>query len=100
MATFNSAFASARKAGKKTFVWNGKKYTTEVRSDQAPAKSKRPAPRENKPSAMTTAPTRGPAPKASGPLTKPKDDPKMSAKAERVRKKQLGSAGGQKSRKR
>jgi hypothetical protein len=28
--SFGRAFASARKAGKKTFSWNGKKYTTEV----------------------------------------------------------------------
>lgn len=28
---FGRAFAAARKAGKKTFTWNGKKYTTEVR---------------------------------------------------------------------
>jgi hypothetical protein len=28
---FDSAFASARRAGKKTFTWNGKRYTTEMR---------------------------------------------------------------------
>lgn len=27
--SFRSAFSDARKAGKKTFTWNGKKYTTE-----------------------------------------------------------------------
>ena len=27
--SFRSAFATARKAGKKTFTWNGKRYTTE-----------------------------------------------------------------------
>jgi hypothetical protein len=26
---FDSAFAAARKAGKSTFTWRGKKYTTE-----------------------------------------------------------------------
>lgn len=29
--SFRSAFANARKAGKKTFTWNGKKYTTKVK---------------------------------------------------------------------
>ena len=33
--TFKEAFASARRAGDKTFEWNGKKYTTEM----APKKS-------------------------------------------------------------
>ena len=28
--TFKKAFAAARKAGKKTFSWNGKSYTTEL----------------------------------------------------------------------
>ena len=28
--SFKSAFAAARKAGKKTFSWNGKSYTTEL----------------------------------------------------------------------
>ena len=30
MASFKESFASARKAGKKTFSWNGKSYTTEL----------------------------------------------------------------------
>ena len=30
MSTFKSAFASARKSGKRTFMWNGKSYTTEL----------------------------------------------------------------------
>jgi hypothetical protein len=28
---FDSAFAAARKDGKKTFTWRGKKYTTEMK---------------------------------------------------------------------
>lgn len=45
MSSFKSAFASARKAGKKTFTWEGKSYTTELASDKssAPSSSKRPA---------------------------------------------------------
>lgn len=29
--SFRSAFATARKAGKKTFTWNGKRYTTKMK---------------------------------------------------------------------
>ena len=39
---FGAAFAAARRAGDKTFEFNGKKYTTEMASEKkkAPAKSK------------------------------------------------------------
>jgi hypothetical protein len=37
--SFSSAFRDARKAGDKTFLWNGKRYTT----DTAPAKGPAPA---------------------------------------------------------
>lgn len=72
MASFKSAFASARKAGKDTFTWNGKKYTTELASEKssAPEKSKRPA---KKPSLMITAES----PRA------PKASPKPKARADR-----------------
>ncbi len=33
--TFRSAFAAAKKAGKKTFVWKGKKYTTQTAEEKA-----------------------------------------------------------------
>ncbi len=33
--TFKEAFAEARKEGKKTFEWNDKKYSTEVKSPKA-----------------------------------------------------------------
>ena len=42
MANFKDAFAAARKAGKSKFTWNGKSYTTELRSDAAPKTSARP----------------------------------------------------------
>ena len=38
MASFNSAFASARKAGKKTFKWQGKNYNTKLASGGSKAK--------------------------------------------------------------
>lgn len=34
--SFKEAFASHRKAGAKTFEWNGKKYTTALKGDSAP----------------------------------------------------------------
>ena len=55
MANFKDSFAAARKAGKKTFTWNGKKYTTELAED----KPKRPV---AKPASATpsTRPTKKP----------------------------------------
>lgn len=38
--TFKQAFAAARKAGKGTFTWNGKKYTTELAKPAPKAGSK------------------------------------------------------------
>jgi len=35
--TFKEAFAEARKGGKKTFEWNGEKYTTELKGEKKPA---------------------------------------------------------------
>ena len=40
--TFKEAFAKADAAGRKTFTWNGKKYTTEKASGSAPKSSPRP----------------------------------------------------------
>lgn len=42
MASFSSAFRSARAAGKKKFTWNGKSYTTELATSSAPKASARP----------------------------------------------------------
>ncbi len=38
MSKFGDAFASARKAGKKTFMHNGKSYTTKTKEEAAPPK--------------------------------------------------------------
>lgn len=43
MATFKEAFREARKAGKKTFMWNGKPYTTELKEEAAARAPKAPA---------------------------------------------------------
>ena len=42
MATFKEAFREARNAGKKTFTWNGKPYTTELK-EEAAARAPNPA---------------------------------------------------------
>ena len=55
--SFSEAFRASRNAGEKTFMWNGKKYTTEMAKPSAP-KAAAPAP---KPAA--------PAVKAPGPQT-------------------------------
>lgn len=47
MVKFNEAFASARKSGKKEFTWNGKKYNTKVKGEDAPTPSPRPSFRDN-----------------------------------------------------
>jgi hypothetical protein len=52
--TFGAAFADARKSGAKTFTWNGKSYTTEVKGQAPAAKS----------SSKPAAPASKPAPKA------------------------------------
>ena len=41
---FKAAFASARKAGKKVFDWNGKSYNTKLAPDATPSPKARPAP--------------------------------------------------------
>jgi hypothetical protein len=38
--SFRSAFRAAAKAGKKTFTWKGKKYTTEVKKKKKSPKKK------------------------------------------------------------
>jgi len=49
--TFKEAFASARKAGDKTFQWEGKKFTTEMAGEKkvAPTSSKSAEPEKAKP---------------------------------------------------
>ena len=58
MASFGSAFAAARKAGKKTFVWQGKSYHTKTKEEMssAPSKSLKPVGRGGKPSVDSTSP--------------------------------------------
>jgi hypothetical protein len=43
MTTFNKTFAAARRAGRKTFGWQGKTYTTELAKSSAPTPRSRPS---------------------------------------------------------
>lgn len=64
MASFDKAFAAARKAGKKTFAWQGKSYNTKMASGpKLPSKGPIPA---SKPTASVTAKAAPAAKAASG----------------------------------
>lgn len=54
MSKFGDAFSSARKAGKKTFKWNGKLYTTKMKGEDTPKKVPVPV---SRPDTTTTAST-------------------------------------------
>lgn len=55
MATFAKAFSAARKAGKKAFTWNGKRYNTKVATD-TPKSAPVPTPRPSATKVVTTSP--------------------------------------------
>ena len=46
--SFGTAFANARKAGLKTFTWNGKKYTTQTKAEASKKTPATPKPRPKK----------------------------------------------------
>ncbi len=52
--TFKEAFAANRKAGAKTFEWNGKKYTTALKTEVKTKPAATPAPAVASPAAKTT----------------------------------------------
>lgn len=60
-ASFKETFAAQRKAGAKTFEWNGKKYTTNLKGEAKAEPSE----------AATPAPVAAPAPKAEPVAAKP-----------------------------
>jgi len=88
MASFNSAFAAARKAGKGTFTWNGKSYNTKVaKGNGTPAKAPRPTSRPVKLPDTAPVPAKKPsrfpdsmaAPSMKSSLSAKKVDMKMPA---------------------
>ena len=79
---FGAAFASARKAGKKTFTWKGKSYTTKTADDVKKAASKKAASKKvvSKSKTKVKAPS-GP----EGPGNDPRYDPKPGQKSTMMR---------------
>jgi hypothetical protein len=76
MASFASAFRSARSSGKSTFRWNGKLYNTKLASDSAP----KPKPRTAKPTAKPEK--QGPSrPAAEAPAKTASGDTRARAQA-------------------
>lgn len=73
MSAFGSAFAAARKAGKKTFTWNGNLYTTQLASETSPPKNP-PVP-QSRPNADPDAPAASSKP-AGATKTPEKQGPK------------------------
>lgn len=82
MASFSEAFAAARRAGKKEFTWNGKRYHTRTKEEEAQRKSPPTPPRigrdptgpasgmePGRPRARTSPPT---PPRRPGPPTPPR----------------------------
>lgn len=60
--TFKQAFAEARKAGDKTFSWQGKKYTTELAGEKkAAAPARAAAPEKSTPSSSASASSSAPS---------------------------------------
>lgn len=76
MASFNQAFASARKAGKKTFTWNGKSYTTQTKEEAARKSSPTPRPASERPSGA-------PKPRPASERPRPKEAPKPAPRWKR-----------------
>lgn len=56
--SFKSAFAEARKAGDKTFEWEGKKYTTDIAGAKKPTEKKSESVTEKKPAPAKTEPAK------------------------------------------
>lgn len=69
MSQFGSAFKAARKAGKKEFTWNGKRYTTKLASEgtkKTPTPSPRPSTSDKeKDRSVTQKPAPRPTPRPS-----------------------------------
>ena len=57
--SFKEAFAANRKAGAKTFEWNGKKYTTDIATSKPAAKPAAAPKAETKSSGMSLAQSKG-----------------------------------------
>lgn len=72
--TFKEAFRAARNAGKKTFTWNGKSYTTQTKEE---ADAIRNAPARPRARPNDTSPSSSPRPRAN-----PRSTPKTASGGE------------------
>lgn len=76
MTTFSKAFAAARKSGKKTFTWNGQRYTTQLASEVSRPKTSLPkigpVPAKRPNSVTITATTTAKADRARAEYPKPR----------------------------
>ena len=104
MASFNNAFAAARKSGKSTFMWNGKKYNTKVAKTSTPKTGPVPKakPSTAKPAAPKSRPVQGPQPakavgiaRANSPIAKAAARQTNAPKAPSAPKVGLSAKGSQ-----
>jgi len=95
MSAFGTAFAAARKAGKKEFTWNGKQYHTKTKEEMSkPVASTGPKARPKASPAMPS-PMVPPRPKevATSPMVPPRADaPKRPTMTDRAARKAAGVA--------
>lgn len=97
---FKSAFAAARKAGKKVFNWNGKSYNTKLAPDATPSPKARPAPMGPKArpaagkgsAATTTSPAVPPFPSGEKNPTKVINDIQKGNRAQRTQRTEARAA--------
>ncbi|MER9596124.1 hypothetical protein [Mesorhizobium sp. M0244] len=73
MSTFKSAFAAARKSGKKVFTWEGKRYTTKLAAS-TPKKAPIPTPKPTQ-AAPAAAAVKKPRPLAAAASSAPAATP-------------------------
>lgn len=90
MVKFGEAFAAARKAGKKEFTHNGKKYHTRTKEEEGKKAPKVPARRPDTKKAPKVPARR---PDTKKPATNPKSPPTAGEKRGSAPKKEEGAKG-------
>lgn len=83
MASFKESFASARKAGKKEFKWNGKSYNTKLAADtpkKGPVPTPRPQAKSGTRASEQTSKNKGTSSRTSDQISKNTDRPSQGPK--------------------
>lgn len=100
MTSFEKAFAAARKAGKKEFTWNGKRYHTRLKSETKKKSPPTPSPRpDRKKEEKKSTPTPSPRPTrldriaVSGSGSKEKGVPRPTPRPKTGEKKKKSETG-------